>query len=186
MTVADHTADRLSTAMCLNCGYSLHALTARRCPECGRRFDPDDPTTYRMPHVGIRHYLSRGWQAVRSPAGQRILLAVVACLLTLVWPLNPNPVSLLSLYYGLATLVVLSIATLERRARITGLPRLLIIVLLLFCTVLNVWVERCPHATYLRIGPTAITVAGKACGNSRSPDTLLCDIYRRLRLHVRT
>src|SRR5690349_15692237 len=32
---------------CLDCHYSLKNLTEHRCPECGRAFDPDDPSTVR-------------------------------------------------------------------------------------------------------------------------------------------
>lgn len=32
---------------CLACGYLLEFLSASRCPECGRVFDPGDPATYR-------------------------------------------------------------------------------------------------------------------------------------------
>ncbi len=31
---------------CLTCGYILRGLMAHRCPECGRAFDPNDPTTF--------------------------------------------------------------------------------------------------------------------------------------------
>lgn len=30
---------------CLGCDYPLHGLTSRRCPECGRKFDPNDLVT---------------------------------------------------------------------------------------------------------------------------------------------
>ncbi len=32
---------------CLKCDYTLNYLTTIACPECGRAFDPADPTTYR-------------------------------------------------------------------------------------------------------------------------------------------
>ena len=32
---------------CLGCDYILEGLPAPRCPECGRGFDPNDPSTYR-------------------------------------------------------------------------------------------------------------------------------------------
>jgi predicted RNA-binding Zn-ribbon protein involved in translation (DUF1610 family) len=35
-------ADR---AFCLGCGYRLHGLPEARCPECGRDFNPDDPSS---------------------------------------------------------------------------------------------------------------------------------------------
>lgn len=33
---------------CLDCAYVLEGLSSRRCPECGRSFDPDDPHTYSL------------------------------------------------------------------------------------------------------------------------------------------
>ncbi len=33
-------------ASCRTCGYDLRGQTQPRCPECGRHFDPQDPTTY--------------------------------------------------------------------------------------------------------------------------------------------
>jgi hypothetical protein len=32
-------------ARCLDCGYILLGLTESRCPECGKEFSPDDPST---------------------------------------------------------------------------------------------------------------------------------------------
>ena len=34
--------------LCLTCGYALHGLPTPRCPECGREFDPLDPSTMNM------------------------------------------------------------------------------------------------------------------------------------------
>ena len=31
---------------CLHCSYALDGLAESRCPECGRPFAPDDPTTF--------------------------------------------------------------------------------------------------------------------------------------------
>ncbi len=36
----------LDEALCLGCGYSLRGLPGVICPECGRAFDPNDPSTY--------------------------------------------------------------------------------------------------------------------------------------------
>lgn len=33
---------------CLGCSYVLDGLPENRCPECGRPFEPNDPTTFRM------------------------------------------------------------------------------------------------------------------------------------------
>jgi len=54
-----------TTARCLGCGYSLRGLTEPRCPECGRPFDPADPTTFwrdRVPgRVGRFFLKAPGW-----------------------------------------------------------------------------------------------------------------------------
>jgi hypothetical protein len=34
---------------CLDCKYDLRKLSDHRCPECGREFDPNDPTTFEIP-----------------------------------------------------------------------------------------------------------------------------------------
>ncbi len=34
---------------CRECGYLLRGLTEPRCPECGRPFDPEDPSTMDLP-----------------------------------------------------------------------------------------------------------------------------------------
>lgn len=36
-------------ARCLRCGYRLFALPDQVCPECGRRFSPDDSSTFTLP-----------------------------------------------------------------------------------------------------------------------------------------
>lgn len=44
------------SAVCLKCGYLLRGLTEPRCPECGRAFDPRNPSTFRTStraHGGI-------------------------------------------------------------------------------------------------------------------------------------
>ncbi|MEY4005934.1 MAG: hypothetical protein RLZZ221_2030 [Verrucomicrobiota bacterium] len=32
--------------LCLNCDYDLTGVLTGRCPECGREFDPEDPSTF--------------------------------------------------------------------------------------------------------------------------------------------
>jgi hypothetical protein len=39
----------LETRECLDCGYDLRGKNVSSCPECGRVFDPRDPTTWRRP-----------------------------------------------------------------------------------------------------------------------------------------
>src|SRR3954471_21191585 len=44
---------------CLSCGYVLVGLNDPRCPECGRWFNPWDPSTYntRPPFLAWRYWL---------------------------------------------------------------------------------------------------------------------------------
>jgi predicted Zn-ribbon and HTH transcriptional regulator len=35
-------------AGCKSCGYSLRGMAARRCPECGREFDPNNLSTMHL------------------------------------------------------------------------------------------------------------------------------------------
>lgn len=41
-------------ARCLDCGYVLLGLPERRCPECGRGFDPEDASTYSTKPLFVR------------------------------------------------------------------------------------------------------------------------------------
>ena len=44
--------DSVQLPYCLGCGYRLTGVNHFRCPECGRAFDPDDPTSYRSASEG--------------------------------------------------------------------------------------------------------------------------------------
>jgi hypothetical protein len=58
----------LDERFCLGCGYALRGLQSRRCPECGRAFNPDDPAT-----MSIGRPL-RGWQrAVLRPTSWALI-----------------------------------------------------------------------------------------------------------------
>src|SRR5687768_4748701 len=48
------TVEESLAATCLDCGYALRGLRSRRCPECGRAFDPADPLTIRLPNRQAR------------------------------------------------------------------------------------------------------------------------------------
>src|SRR6266567_4363945 len=84
------------TAFCQACGYSVRGLTAHRCPECGRRFDPADPST-----MSIARPLRRWQRLLLVPIGwPTALLAVFgtgAIVYLSRWPrLRPIPWSVLS------------------------------------------------------------------------------------------
>lgn len=50
---------------CLACRYALTGLSVPRCPECGRAFDPRDPSTYAVDETQRRPR----WPAVLAIAG---------------------------------------------------------------------------------------------------------------------
>lgn len=62
---------------CLGCRYVLDWLPENRCPECGRRFDPEDPTTFISGHQTIRHPLLFALTLVNP---------VATCLVLAYWP----------------------------------------------------------------------------------------------------
>jgi hypothetical protein len=74
------------TKFCLNCGHALDGLTEPRCPECGGKFNPADPSTYgnRRPNTvwpqvwrGICHpvaLLAEMWACAFLPVVAPLLL----------------------------------------------------------------------------------------------------------------
>jgi len=56
---------------CKTCHYPLAKLTTHRCPECGRVFDPDDPSTY----SSGRSTSLRRWFV--NPAARAVLYAPI-------------------------------------------------------------------------------------------------------------
>lgn len=82
---SDPTADK---TRCLGCGYWLDGLCQPRCPECGRSFDPLDPTTFL---TGTERLKWRRW--AQPPPLWNLALAAVATLAILddaSKPLPPN------------------------------------------------------------------------------------------------
>ena len=69
----------LPAGLCLDCNYSLRGLYARRCPECGRHFDPGDPSTMNMGKPHGR--LARAWmRPVRGLVAASTTLTVAVIL----------------------------------------------------------------------------------------------------------
>ncbi len=54
-----------ATIFCRDCGYALDGLRTHECPECGRAFDPADPSSFyikNMPGPNARWWLKQpGW-----------------------------------------------------------------------------------------------------------------------------
>jgi hypothetical protein len=90
-------------AACLGCGYLLRGLESRQCPECGRPFDPANPTTMRF---GKERGVAKEWllpvrERARRPL--RAMLVWAAFLASL--PANRRVLLLLLLFLWLRFLV---------------------------------------------------------------------------------
>lgn len=79
---------------CWECGYSLRGLESRRCPKCGRPFDPDDPRTMNMD--ADVSWLAR-W--LMRPPGWMLYVVIVEAMLLSIWaaatPMAPGQFVLL-------------------------------------------------------------------------------------------
>jgi hypothetical protein len=65
-------------AKCLGCGYPLRGLPQHTCPECGRPFDPRDPTSFKVPGLGRPPSLSwPDWAAIGTTA--LLVVAPTSC-----------------------------------------------------------------------------------------------------------
>ena len=67
---------------CIDCEYKLVGVPDSRCPECGRAFDPDDPSTYRTTIVQHRRALGLLSDLLATAAGEilAVVLVVGGCL----------------------------------------------------------------------------------------------------------
>lgn len=84
------------TPHCWQCGYELTGLTTPRCPECGRPFDPADPSTMNLgkPMGRLARWMLRG---VSRPIAALFLLAALLILSTTRWPVKGTTFSFLDL-----------------------------------------------------------------------------------------
>lgn len=79
---------------CLGCEYPIHDITTRVCPECGRSFDPDDPSSFTKDEKEAR-FQRWAWQAAWVIATSPVLAALLAvALYFLAWMMlgrRPRP-----------------------------------------------------------------------------------------------
>jgi hypothetical protein len=100
-----------SVARCLDCGYALRGLTSRRCPECGRPFDPADPWSVRLPHRpnAVARWLMR-------PPTKIARAFPLAAAVAAAWGTRVPGWSHVALHLGIVLLLASLIATLPWRA----------------------------------------------------------------------
>lgn len=97
---------------CLECGYSLRALmTSRRCPECGRAFDPADPWTVRLP----RHPNRIARWLMRPPSRAARIFPLAAVVAT-AWGTRVPGWSHPALHLGILLIFAAAVAMLPWRA----------------------------------------------------------------------
>jgi hypothetical protein len=78
MTQTDTAPDTVGS--CWECGYALRGLESRRCPECGRPFDPADETSTNRGHT-----IGPLVRWLMSPPGWPTYLLLAAAVLASVW-----------------------------------------------------------------------------------------------------
>jgi hypothetical protein len=69
---------------CLDCGYRVDNLPERRCPECGREFDPADPDTTSSGATGLRRWLENYRRNVGRPTRWLVPASLTICILSFV------------------------------------------------------------------------------------------------------
>lgn len=93
-------------AWCLGCDYPLAGLDSKRCPECGREFDPHDLVSYNSDRP-----LTRLDRIALSPTGWPTITAIVApCLWVLYLGVHPGTsLSLIKFYLTVLLCLVLGV-----------------------------------------------------------------------------
>lgn len=87
-------------AHCLDCGYDLRGLETARCPECGRDFDPRNPTTFGTRADNVDHRYVRVAAALLATTLVATGVLGLAALLgqtNATWTIWPMSISLLAL-----------------------------------------------------------------------------------------
>jgi hypothetical protein len=77
-TATEH--DAPPAGLCWECGYPLQGLPTPRCPECGRSFDPVDPTTMNTGQV-----VGPVTRWLMSPPGWAMYLLLAGAVVVSVW-----------------------------------------------------------------------------------------------------
>ena len=70
------------TATCIQCGYTLLGLVEPVCPECGRRYDPQDESTFVTPSSGP------SWRSWSGAPKAWHTIACLFCLIAFLVPLS--------------------------------------------------------------------------------------------------
>lgn len=73
-------ARRTPVALCLDCDYPLNGLLSHACPECGREFNPADPST-----MNLWRPLGHAGRLILRPVGLPTVAVILALLAPAFW-----------------------------------------------------------------------------------------------------
>jgi hypothetical protein len=166
--VVGEESEYLRVGKCLRCGYWLRGLTERRCPECGKRFDPRDPRTMWLPQEVLPAELKKMpllslvlWENVIGDAICWVILAVLT-----------SRVMCLFVLAVLVAMVLMGMAW-RRRARQPDAGRTRhwrkwVVGLWVMALPLMLRRNVCPHGTTVGFGSVGIMYSeyGGPCNNS--------------------
>lgn len=91
-------------AICIGCGYPLRGLPSETCPECGRVFQPADPSSYTRQSEKV-HRLSRSALCLLAIPYLLVLALIIyaerAASLVVIWNCLPVAAAFFILVWGL-------------------------------------------------------------------------------------
>jgi hypothetical protein len=105
--------------LCLDCNYSLEGIDSRRCPECGRMFDPADVDTMNMsrPITWAERQILKPTKALYPVA----LLAIAALTALCIWTIPWTPMGLVYSCFALSIGSFIVVALFVARALLRNL-----------------------------------------------------------------
>ena len=90
---------------CSGCDYALDHLPSKRCPECGREFDPQDPTSFNDPLAPRKRVVSSWWFLGAALVWTQVVPAIVRLI---DWPGVRTPWTNTTTYRHIGALIAIS------------------------------------------------------------------------------
>lgn len=152
-----------NAAGCRECGYSLRGLPDAVCPECGRRFDADDPTTYRNPIAAPRVRLTPGLLGGTGVALYVVWLLVLESLEpgTAKGPLSVVAQPILMFAAGTFAIIVAVWAWRIRETRIIGILAAALLLLIILAVHLPLYLAMLGDIAAVQAGALQGSAAGR-------------------------
>lgn len=191
--------DYTESARCISCGYLLRGLPEPRCPECGRGFNPNDPTTMKIPGLRQRRARTFGGEMIKAAVAAALLSLAArhngtGCFLPVALPLHSigvpegvwYEIAMACLLLGPLMWLAIGVAWVRRRLRgnqaLAGRVRLedgpawlpTALLLLVLTCLISLRFDRCYHAATVGIGPLGLSYStvGGPCRNGPCADSV--------------